>query len=159
MATCSKMGILDPTKVTRLALQNAASVAGLLLTTEVMVAEAPKEEEHAHGGLPGGAWGGMGYVFKKEDARAARVQTALLSRFYSENSNWRRVLPRLQREFPSANRGARRTRAPRESLLGILVLRQEIGRHRAKSVQRPEDAVARAAHGQCRTPGGVRHRT
>ncbi|HEX7114012.1 MAG TPA: TCP-1/cpn60 chaperonin family protein, partial [Steroidobacter sp.] len=45
-----ELGILDPTKVTRLALQNAASVAGLLLTTEVMVAEAPKEEsEHAHG--------------------------------------------------------------------------------------------------------------
>jgi chaperonin GroEL len=52
-------GILDPTKVTRLALQNAASVAGLLLTTEVMVAEAPKDEEHSHGGPPGGM-GGMG---------------------------------------------------------------------------------------------------
>jgi len=52
-------GILDPTKVTRLALQNAASVAGLLLTTEVMIAEAPKEEsEHAHG-PPGGGMGGM----------------------------------------------------------------------------------------------------
>jgi chaperonin GroEL len=50
-------GILDPTKVTRLALQNAASIAGLLLTTEVMVAEAPKDEEHARGGMPGG--GGM----------------------------------------------------------------------------------------------------
>jgi chaperonin GroEL len=53
-------GILDPTKVTRLALQNAASIAGLLLTTEVMVAEAPKDEEHAHGGMPGGGMGGMG---------------------------------------------------------------------------------------------------
>jgi chaperonin GroEL len=53
-------GILDPTKVTRLALQNAASVSGLLLTTEVMVAEAPKEEEHSHGGMPpGGGMGGM----------------------------------------------------------------------------------------------------
>src|SRR3954466_1983909 len=52
-------GILDPAKVTRLALQNAASVAGLLLTTEVMIAEAPKEEEHSHGGAPGGM-GGMG---------------------------------------------------------------------------------------------------
>ena len=52
-------GILDPTKVTRLALQNAASVAGLLLTTEVMIAEAPKEDaEHGHG--PGGGMGGMG---------------------------------------------------------------------------------------------------
>jgi chaperonin GroEL len=52
-------GILDPTKVTRLALQNAASVAGLLLTTEVMVAETPKDEEHAHPGMPGGGMGGM----------------------------------------------------------------------------------------------------
>ncbi|HZR01719.1 MAG TPA: chaperonin GroEL [Burkholderiales bacterium] len=51
-------GILDPTKVTRLALQNAASVAGLLLTTQVMVADAPKDEEHSHGAMPGGA--GMG---------------------------------------------------------------------------------------------------
>jgi chaperonin GroEL len=52
-------GILDPTKVTRLALQNSASVSGLLLTTEVMIAEAPKEEaEHGHG-APGGM-GGMG---------------------------------------------------------------------------------------------------
>ena len=51
-------GILDPTKVTRLALQNAASVAGLLLTTEVMIAEAPKDEaEHGHG--PPGGMGGM----------------------------------------------------------------------------------------------------
>jgi len=54
-----EMGILDPTKVTRLALQNAASVSGLLLTTEVMIAESPKEEEHAHG-APGGGMGGMG---------------------------------------------------------------------------------------------------
>ena len=53
------MGILDPTKVTRLALQNASSVAGLLLTTEVMVAEAPKDDEHKHGGgMPD--MGGMG---------------------------------------------------------------------------------------------------
>jgi chaperonin GroEL len=52
-------GILDPTKVTRLALQNAASVAGLLLTTEVMIAEAPKDEAQARGGMPGGM-GGMG---------------------------------------------------------------------------------------------------
>src|SRR5260221_1376788 len=52
-----EIGILDPTKVTRLALQNAASVAGLLLTTEVMIAEASKEGEHAHP-APGGM-GGM----------------------------------------------------------------------------------------------------
>src|SRR3972149_1937867 len=43
-----EMGILDPTKVTRLALQNAASVPGLLITTEAMIAEQPKEEKHQH---------------------------------------------------------------------------------------------------------------
>ena len=54
-------GILGPAKVTRLALQNAASVAGLLLTTEVMVAEAPKDDDHKHGGMPDmGGMGGMG---------------------------------------------------------------------------------------------------
>jgi len=54
-----EFGILDPAKVTRLALQNAASVAGLLLTTEVMIAEAPKDEsDHVHP-APGGM-GGMG---------------------------------------------------------------------------------------------------
>jgi chaperonin GroEL len=51
-----KMGILDPTKVTRTALQNAASIAGLMITTEAMVAELPKEEEK----MPGGGMGGMG---------------------------------------------------------------------------------------------------
>jgi chaperonin GroEL len=55
-----EQGILDPTKVTRLALQNAASVSGLLLTTEVMIAEAPKDDEHSHGGgMPPGGMGGM----------------------------------------------------------------------------------------------------
>ena len=54
-----KFGIIDPTKVTRLALQNATSVAGLLLTTEAMIAEAPKQEKegggapHGHGGMDG----------------------------------------------------------------------------------------------------------
>ncbi|MFO1504183.1 MAG: chaperonin GroEL [Steroidobacteraceae bacterium] len=53
-------GILDPTKVTRLALQNAASVAGLLLTTEVMIADAPKDESDHQHGPPGGGMGDMG---------------------------------------------------------------------------------------------------
>ena len=53
------MGVLDPTKVTRCALQNAASVAGLILTTDAMVAELPKDEgSGGHGG--GGGMGGMG---------------------------------------------------------------------------------------------------
>ena len=51
-----KMGIIDPTKVVRIALQNAASIAGLMITTEAMVAELPKEEEK----MPmGGGMGGM----------------------------------------------------------------------------------------------------
>lgn len=55
------MGILDPTKVTRSALQNAASIAGLMITTEAMVAELPKKEEHNHGGAGGmDGMGGMG---------------------------------------------------------------------------------------------------
>ena len=52
-----EFGILDPTKVTRTALQNAASIAGLMITTEAMVAELPKKEEPA---MPGGGMGGMG---------------------------------------------------------------------------------------------------
>jgi chaperonin GroEL len=54
-----EMGILDPTKVTRTALQNAASVASLMLTTECMVSESPKDEP-AGGGMGGGGMGGMG---------------------------------------------------------------------------------------------------
>ena len=54
-----EFGILDPTKVTRTALQNAASIAGLMITTEAMVAEAPKKDEPAMGG-GGGGMGGMG---------------------------------------------------------------------------------------------------
>ncbi|MFO1454584.1 MAG: chaperonin GroEL [Lysobacterales bacterium] len=53
-----EFGILDPTKVTRTALQNAASIAGLMITTEAMVADAPKKDEPA---MPaGGGMGGMG---------------------------------------------------------------------------------------------------
>ncbi|MFN8997096.1 MAG: chaperonin GroEL, partial [Betaproteobacteria bacterium] len=52
-----EMGVLDPTKVTRCALQNAASVAGLILTTDAMVAELPKDEAPMPGG---GGMGGMG---------------------------------------------------------------------------------------------------
>jgi chaperonin GroEL len=56
-----KAGIVDPAKVVRTALQDAASVAGLLITTEAMIAEAPKKEHgHSHGGMPGGGMGGMG---------------------------------------------------------------------------------------------------
>ena len=52
-------GIVDPTKVVRVALQNAASIAALLITTEAMVADLPKKE--AGGGMPGGGMGGMDY--------------------------------------------------------------------------------------------------
>jgi chaperonin GroEL len=53
-----KAGVIDPTKVVRTALQNAASVAGLLLTTDAMIAERPEDKDHGHGPGPGG--GGMG---------------------------------------------------------------------------------------------------
>ena len=52
-------GIIDPTKVVRAALQGAASIAGLLMTTEAMVAEKPKKETPAMPGMP--ANGGMDY--------------------------------------------------------------------------------------------------
>jgi chaperonin GroEL len=55
-----EMGILDPTKVTRTALQNASSIAGLMITTECMVAESPKKDEPMMGGGAGGGMGGMG---------------------------------------------------------------------------------------------------
>jgi chaperonin GroEL len=54
-----KFGIIDPTKVTRLALQNATSVAGLLLTTEAMIAEAPKSDKEPSMPHHGGDMGGM----------------------------------------------------------------------------------------------------
>jgi chaperonin GroEL len=53
------MGVVDPTKVTRTALQNASSIAGLMLTTACMVAELP-EDKPAAGGMGGGDMGGMG---------------------------------------------------------------------------------------------------
>jgi len=52
-------GIIDPTKVTRSALQNAVSIAGMFLTTEAVVTDMPKKEEHEHGGMGGGMGGGM----------------------------------------------------------------------------------------------------
>jgi chaperonin GroEL len=52
-------GVIDPTKVTRTALQNAASIASLMLTTETMVCEIPEEHEKALAGPPGGMGGGM----------------------------------------------------------------------------------------------------
>jgi chaperonin GroEL len=55
-----KAGVIDPTKVARIALINAASVASLMLTTEAMIAEHPKENGHASGGGMPGGMGGMG---------------------------------------------------------------------------------------------------
>ncbi len=53
-----KAGVIDPTKVARVALENAASIAGMLLTTECVLAD--EKEENAGGGMPGGMPGGMG---------------------------------------------------------------------------------------------------
>src|SRR6201997_1930572 len=59
-----KMGVIDPAKVTRLALQNAASIAGLMLTTEALVAEVKEDEKKgAAAGGPGGPGGGMGGMY------------------------------------------------------------------------------------------------
>jgi chaperonin GroEL len=57
-----KKGIIDPTKVVRAAIQNAASVAALLITTEAMIAELPKKNAGGGGGMPpGGGMGGMDF--------------------------------------------------------------------------------------------------
>jgi len=57
-----KAGIIDPTKVTRCALQNAASVSSLMLTTEVMITDLPEDKHEAGGGMPPGM-GGMGGMY------------------------------------------------------------------------------------------------
>ena len=54
-----KAGVIDPTKVTRVALENAASIASMILTTEAAITDEP-EEKSAGGGMPGGMPGGMG---------------------------------------------------------------------------------------------------
>ena len=57
-----KAGVVDPKKVTRTALQNAASIAGLLLTTECLITEIPEKEKSSPAGHgPGGGMGGMDY--------------------------------------------------------------------------------------------------
>jgi chaperonin GroEL len=60
-----KAGIIDPTKVTRTALQNAASVASLMLTTEAMISDLPEEKSEMPGmpGGMGGMGGGMGGMY------------------------------------------------------------------------------------------------
>ncbi|MGZ3376682.1 MAG: TCP-1/cpn60 chaperonin family protein, partial [Phenylobacterium sp.] len=55
-----KAGVIDPAKVVRTALQDAASVAGLMITTEAAIVEAPKKGGGGGGGMPGGGMGGMG---------------------------------------------------------------------------------------------------
>ncbi len=61
-----RAGVIDPAKVTRLALQNAASIAGLMLTTEALVADIKEDDKKgagAGGGMPGGGGGGMGGMY------------------------------------------------------------------------------------------------
>jgi len=55
-----KFGVIDPAKVVRTSLENAASVAGLLITTEAMIADKPKPESAAPA-MPGGGMGGMDF--------------------------------------------------------------------------------------------------
>jgi chaperonin GroEL len=59
-----KAGVIDPAKVTRLALQNAASIAALMLTTEALVADIREDDKKtANAGGPGGGPGGMGGMY------------------------------------------------------------------------------------------------
>ncbi len=58
-----KAGIIDPTKVTRYALQNASSVASLMLTTSVMITDLPEEKPEMPAMPPGGGMGGMGGMY------------------------------------------------------------------------------------------------
>ena len=58
-----KAGVVDPKKVTRTALQNAASIASLLLTTEALVSEIPEEKKDSGGGHSHGGPGGMGGMY------------------------------------------------------------------------------------------------
>jgi len=59
-----KAGVIDPTMVTRTALQNAASIAGLMLTTEALITEKPEDEKAAPAGPPDmGGMGGMGGMY------------------------------------------------------------------------------------------------
>ena len=60
MVDLVKAGIIDPAKVTRAALQNAASIAALVLTTECLVADKPEKKAAADAGGGGGGMGGMG---------------------------------------------------------------------------------------------------
>ncbi len=57
------MGVIDPTKVSRTALENAASIAALLLTTEALVADKPEKKEPMPGMPPGGGMGDMGGMY------------------------------------------------------------------------------------------------
>jgi chaperonin GroEL len=56
-----EQGVIDPVKVTRSAVQNAVSIASLLLTTEALITDIPEEKSPGGGGMPGGGMGGMDY--------------------------------------------------------------------------------------------------
>lgn len=73
-----KAGIIDPTKVVRTALVNAASVAGLMLTTEALIVDKPKEDSgHKHGGAPG-MDGGMGGIGRHDVVAYQKMPSAAL---------------------------------------------------------------------------------
>jgi chaperonin GroEL len=58
-----KMGVIDPTKVSRTALENATSIAALLLTTEALIADKPEKDKPAMPGMPPGGMGDMGGMY------------------------------------------------------------------------------------------------
>ena len=105
-------GIIDPTKVVRTALQDAASVAGLLVTTEAMVAERPKKERRCR--MPGGG-GGMGGDGLLGPARPTGIRkgAAKAAPFSFRRRPDRDDLPRLDASSSAGRRARRRSFAPR----------------------------------------------
>ena len=79
-------GVIDPAKVVRSALQNASSIASLLLTTEALVSEIPEEKKEAP--MPGGGGGGMGGMYlsdASEESRKGRLEKSSRPFFYADS--------------------------------------------------------------------------
>ncbi len=98
-----EFGIPDPTRVTRSALQNAASIAGLMITTEAMVAEAPKKEEPAARAAAWAAW--AAWISKPRDPSSKTTKPGLVPGFVRSGVRGGRLPTR-----PAAMSDARRSK-------------------------------------------------
>ena len=135
-------GIVDPAKVVRVALQDAASVAGLMITTEAMVAEHPKKEAPAMPG--GGGMGGMDYLRGRAIANSLGRTSAF---------GHRRLMHRreLSKRNPAGSASARVLhQAPDRSSLGRYcpepLAFQFVSTHRGAPPEAPPDRPGRAAN-------------